>query len=82
LPWVPPAVTSWLQELPDEATGLDRLEQFALDAIRFGCHTPTESFARASANGTPPQFGETSLFGRKSTRWLTETCFRELSHLV
>ncbi|MHC1744026.1 MAG: hypothetical protein AB9873_13475 [Syntrophobacteraceae bacterium] len=65
LPWVPPAVTRWLQELPDEATGLGRLEQLALEAIRSGCHTPAEILARASANEIPPQFwGDITLWAK------------------
>jgi hypothetical protein len=65
LPWVPPALTRWLQELPNEAAGPGRLEQLALEAIRSGCHTPAEIFARASANDTPPQFwGDITLWAK------------------
>ncbi len=65
LPWIPAAVTRWLQELPDEATGLGRLEQLAMDAIRSGCHTPTEIFARVAATDTPPQFwGDITLWAK------------------
>lgn len=56
LPRVPAAVTRWLQEQPDDATGLGRLELLALDAIRSGCRTPNEIYARVSAHDTPPQF--------------------------
>ena len=36
LPWIPAAVTRWLQEQPDPATGLGRLESLALEAVRGG----------------------------------------------
>lgn len=65
LPWVPAAVARWLQEQPDEATGLGRLEQLALEAIHSGCRTPSEIFAFAAAHDTPPQFwGDTTLWAR------------------
>jgi hypothetical protein len=65
LPWIPAAVTRWLQELPDEATVLGRLEQLALDAICSGCHKPAEIFARVSAHETPPQFwGDITLWAK------------------
>lgn len=56
LPWVPAAVRRWMQEQPDSATGLGRLEQLALEAIRSGCKTPAEIFSSASAQETPPQY--------------------------
>jgi hypothetical protein len=65
LPWIPAAVTRWLQEQPGEATGLGRLEQLALEAIRSGAKTPSEIFAFAAAHDTHPQFwGDTTLWAR------------------
>jgi len=56
LPWVPAAVTRWIEEKPDKTTGLSRLEQLALEAIRSGCETTTDIFWFVSARETPPQF--------------------------
>jgi hypothetical protein len=56
LPWVPAAVTRWIQEQPDRVTGLSRLEKLALQAIRSGCETTAEVFSCVSARETPPQF--------------------------
>ena len=65
LPWIPAAVARWLQEQPDEATGLGRLEQLALEAIRSGCKTPPEIFAFAAAHDTHPQFwGDITLWAK------------------
>ena len=63
LPWVPTAVTRWMREYPDKETGLGRLEQLALEAIRSGCETSAEIFSFVSAKETPPQFwGDTTLW--------------------
>jgi hypothetical protein len=56
LPWVPAAVTRWIEEQPDENTGLGRLEKHALEGIRSGCETTTDIFSFVSARETPPQF--------------------------
>lgn len=65
LPWVPAAVTRWLQEHPDQTTGLGRLESLALEAIRAGCETPGKIFAAVAAADTPPQFwGDTTLWAK------------------
>jgi hypothetical protein len=65
LPWVPAAVTRWLQERPDPATGLGRLASLALQAIRDGRETPAEIFSAAAAADAPPQFwGDTTLWAR------------------
>jgi hypothetical protein len=65
LPWIPAAVGRLLQELPDEVTGLGRLEQLALNAIRSGCYTPNEIFTQVSATDTPPQFwGDITLWAK------------------
>ena len=65
LPWIPAAVARWLQERPDPATGLGRLERLALEAIRAGCETPATVFASVAAADTPPQFwGDTTLWAK------------------
>jgi hypothetical protein len=56
LPWVPAAVTRWLQEQPDQATGLGLIERLALEAVQSGCQKPGEIFAFVSARDTSPQF--------------------------
>ena len=65
LPWIPAAVSRWLQEHPDPVTGLGRLEQLALDAIRAGCETPWKIFASVANADTPPQFwGDITLWAK------------------
>ena len=65
LPWIPAAVTRWLQEQPDPVTGLGRLESLALAAIGAGCEMPNEIFAAVAAAETPPQFwGDTTLWAK------------------
>ena len=56
LPWIPAAVSRWLQEQPDPDTGLGHLEQLALKAIKNGCSKPGEIFSRVSQQDTAPQF--------------------------
>ncbi len=63
LPFVPAAAGRLLQELPDPATGLGRLESLALEAIRAGCETPGEIYRAVAAAEAPPQFwGDTTLW--------------------
>jgi len=65
LPWVPAAVTRWLQEWPDPASGLGRLESLALEAVRDGCETPSAIFAAVAAADAPPQFwGDITLWAK------------------
>jgi len=65
LPWVPAAAARWLQELPDPATGLGRLERLALEAVRSGCEKPWQIFNAVSAEETPPQFwGDITLWAK------------------
>jgi hypothetical protein len=65
LPWIPAAVARWLLERPDPVTGLGRLEELALSAIRAGCDTPSKIFASAAAADTPPQFwGDITLWAK------------------
>jgi hypothetical protein len=54
LPWIPAVAARWLQELPDPATGLGRLEHLALNAIKAGCETPSTIFAAVAATDMPP----------------------------
>ncbi len=64
LPWVPAAVTRWLQERP-EVPGLGRLEQLALEAVRSGSRTPSEILAVVAAHDTHPLFwGDTTLWAK------------------
>ncbi|MDD2469263.1 MAG: DUF1835 domain-containing protein [Desulfobulbus sp.] len=65
LPWIPAAVTRWLQERPDPVTGLGRLEELALRSIRSGCETPGTIFTSVAAADTPPQFwGDITLWAK------------------
>lgn len=65
LPRVPTAVTRWIKEQPDPATGLGGLERLALQAIRDGCESPMEIFSNVAAADTPPQFwGDTMLWAK------------------
>ena len=65
LPWVCAAVTRWLQELPDEATGLGRLEQLTLEALRCGCQTPAEIFSFVAGHDTHPVYwGDATLWAK------------------
>ncbi len=65
LPWIPAPVVRWLQERPDAVTGLGRLEDLALAAIRAGSDTPCKIFASVAASDTPPQFwGDTTLWAK------------------
>jgi len=58
-------VRRWLQERPDPATGLGRLEHLAREAIRAGCETPGTVFSSVAAADTPPQFwGDTTLWAK------------------
>jgi hypothetical protein len=65
LPWIPAAVSRWLQERPDPVTGLDRLEKLALEAIRGGHETPQEIFKSVASAETPPQYwGDITLWAK------------------
>lgn len=65
LPWIPAAAKRWLQEQPDAATGLGRLESLALAAIRAGCETPDKIFKSVASADTPPQYwGDTTLWAK------------------
>jgi len=65
LPWIPAAVTRWLQERPNPVTGLGRLEELALRSIRAGCETPGTIFTSVAAADTPPQFwGDITLWAK------------------
>ena len=65
LPWIPAAVTRWIQEQPDPTSGLGRLERLALAAVRGGCETPGKIFGFVASADTPPQFwGDTTLWAK------------------
>lgn len=60
---VPAAVTRWLRERPDPETGLGRLEQLIMYALRTGCTSPQEIYRFVSGADTPPQYwGDTTLW--------------------
>lgn len=64
-PWIPAAVSRWLQERPDPVTELGRLEELVLRSIRAGCETPSTIFTSVAAADTPPQFwGYTTLWAK------------------
>jgi hypothetical protein len=56
LPWIPAAVTRWMEEYPDKKTGLGKLETLALEAICSGIETPEKIFSFVAARETPPQY--------------------------
>nr|WP_320015204.1 hypothetical protein [uncultured Desulfobacter sp.] len=56
LPWIPAAVTRWMEEFPDKVTGLGKLEKLLLEAICSGLETPMEIYSFVSARETPPQY--------------------------
>ena len=65
LPWVPGAVSRWRQEQPDEATGLGRLEQLALEAIHSGLQTASEIFRFVAAHDSHPLYwGDSTLWAK------------------
>lgn len=65
LPWIPAAVSRWLEEIPDPESGLGRLERLTVEAIASGSHTPYEIFSTVSRRETPPQFwGDTTLWAK------------------
>lgn len=65
LEWVPAAATRWLEEQPDEATGLGRLERFVLEAVRSGLSTPSQIFSYAVTHDTHPLFwGDITLWAK------------------
>ena len=65
LPWVPAAVARWMEEWPDEETGMGRLERHAMEAIRAGCETPADIFSFVCGRETPPQFwGDITLWAK------------------
>lgn len=65
LRFIPAAVTRWLKEQPDQATGLGHLEQLALEAIRSGQKRPSEIFRYVAAHDTPPQYwGDSTLWAK------------------
>lgn len=63
LPFIPSAVTRWLQEQPDPATGLGKLEYLILKAVRNGRKTPGEIFTSvAQADESPQYWGDITLW--------------------
>ena len=67
LPWIPAAVTRWMEECPDKETGLGKLEKLALEAICSGLETPVDIFSFVSARETPPQYwGDITLWEKSN----------------
>ena len=65
IPWIPAAITRWLQEQPDPETGLGRLEALAIEAINSGCEKPMDIFNYVAAADTPPQYwGDITLWAK------------------
>lgn len=65
LPWIPAAVTRWIEEQPDRITGLSKLEWLALESIRSGCETLSEIYSFVSARERPPQYwGDITLWAK------------------
>lgn len=65
LPWIPAAVRRWMEEYPDDATGLGKLEKLALEAIRSGIESPQDIFTFVAERETPPQYwGDITLWGK------------------
>jgi hypothetical protein len=65
LPWIPAAVTRWMEEYPDEETGLGKLEKMALEAISSGIESPQDIFMFVAERETPPQYwGDITLWGK------------------
>lgn len=63
--WMVAAAQRWLEEQPDPVTGLGRLEQLALEAIRDGNSAPADIFKAVASSETHPQFwGDTALWAR------------------
>jgi hypothetical protein len=56
LPWIPAAVSRWMEEFPDKVTGLGKLEKFVLEAVCSGLKTPMDIYSFVSARETPPQY--------------------------
>lgn len=65
LPWVSSAVLRWLQEQPEDATRLGRLEQLIVEALRSGSRNPSEIFAFVTAHDTHLLYwGDTTLWAK------------------
>jgi hypothetical protein len=61
--WTPfPAFSRLLEELPDAATGLTRLERQILESLAEGPLTPSELFQAVAAQERPPWIGDAPLF--------------------
>lgn len=62
---IPAAAERWLVEQPDPETGLGRLEELVLEAIRDGHEMPSKIFAAVAAADIHPQYwGDTTLWAK------------------
>lgn len=65
LPQIPAATQRWLEEQPDQQSGLGRLERMILEAVGGGASSPGEIYTRVAQMETPPQFwGDISLWAK------------------
>lgn len=65
LQWVPAAIARWLDEQPEESTGLGRLERLAVEAVRSGLSTPSQIYSYAATHDTHPLFwGDITLWAK------------------
>ena len=65
LQWVPGAIARWLDEQPEETTGLGRLERLTLEAVRSGISTPSQIFSYVATHDTHPLFwGDITLWAK------------------
>ena len=56
LPWVPKAAKRWVEEQPDDETGLKKLETLVLEALHNGLQEPIAIFHHVSAADSSPQY--------------------------
>ncbi len=56
LSWVPEAAKRWLEEQPDDETGLKKLETLVLEALQNGLQEPIAIFHHVSAADSSPQY--------------------------
>lgn len=65
LPWIPAAITRWLLEQPDPASGLGRLHQLVLLAVASGCEKPVDIYSYVAAHDSHPQYwGDITLWAK------------------
>lgn len=64
-PWINAAIQRWLEEMPDTATGLGKLETLALEAVNAGSESAVAIFKYVSSHDSHPQYwGDTTLWAK------------------